>query len=60
MGLITLILTIVVLGFCLYLLFRFVPMPDPVQKIIIAIIVIFVVVLILQQLGLVSGLKIHL
>lgn len=48
MGLIELILTLAVVGFLTWLVVTYIPMPDPIPKIIIAIVVICMVLLVLR------------
>jgi hypothetical protein len=56
MGLIQLIVILAVLGFALYMVLTYVPMPQPVKTVIVGIAVLALVVLILQAIGVDSGL----
>lgn len=59
MGLVELILVLAIVGFCCWLVLQ-IPMPAPFPRIIIGFIVLFVVVWLLQSLGLVHGLGLRL
>jgi len=52
-GIVTIILVLIVIGFCLWLLLRFVPLAEPFKQVVIAIVVILLVLWILGYLGLV-------
>jgi hypothetical protein len=52
MDLITLIVTLVVIGFVLWILVTYVPMPDPYRKVLIAIVILLVVLWLLRVTGL--------
>lgn len=51
MTLINLIIVLAVLGFALFLILQYIPMPEPVKKVIIAVAVLALVVLVLQFAG---------
>lgn len=51
MDIIHLIIVLAVVGFALYLLLAYVPMPDPIKKVIIAIVVLVLIVFVLQFAG---------
>lgn len=51
MDLISLIITLAVVGFALWLLLTYIPMPDPVKKVIVAVVVLVLVVWLLQAFG---------
>ena len=53
--LITAVLVLVILGFLLYLLFTYVPMPEPFKTIIMVVVVIALVLYLLQALGIWHG-----
>lgn len=54
MPLISLILMLAIVGFLLWLIITYIPMPDPFKKVIIVIVVIVLVVYLLQLLGVVG------
>lgn len=54
-GLITIVVVLVILGLCLYLIETYVPMAAPVKTIIRVVVVLFLVLWLLSQLGLWSG-----
>lgn len=60
MSIITLILVLCVIGFCLWLLLKFVPMPSPIPQVIIALVAIGVILWVLDATGLYSQRWIHL
>ena len=51
MSIVSLILVLVVLGFCLWLLLTYVPMPGPVRQVILAVVAIAVVLWVLNATG---------
>jgi len=55
MSLINLVIVLALVGFLLWLIVNFIPMPAPVQKIIIAVVVVFVVLWLLQGFGVITG-----
>ena len=55
MSLINLVVVLALVGFLLWLIVNFIPMPAPVQKIIIAVVVVFVVLWLLQGFGVITG-----
>ncbi len=48
---ITLILSLALVGFLCWLIITYIPMPDPVQKVIIVIVVIVMILYVLRMLG---------
>ncbi len=54
MPLITLILTLAIVGFLLWLIITYIPMPEPFKKVIIVVVVIVLVLWLLQILGVVG------
>lgn len=50
MDLLTLIVVLALIGFCLWLVVTYVPMPDPWQKLIIAVVVLIVVLWLVRAL----------
>ena len=57
MDIIHLIIVLAVLGFALWLLLTYVPMPDPIKKVIIGITALALIVLVLQFAGFGTGLN---
>jgi hypothetical protein len=57
MGLIQLIIVLAVLGLVLWAVITYIPMPQVIQRIIIAVVVIVVIIWLLQVFGLVSNLN---
>jgi integral membrane sensor domain MASE1 len=57
MGLITLILTLAVVGFILYLIITYIPMPPPFKQVIIVVIVIVLILWVAQQFGVIGSLN---
>lgn len=60
MGLVEVVLTVTFLGFMFWLILTYIPMPDLAKKLIIVAIVAFVVLFILQSMGISTGIKVHL
>lgn len=56
MDLIHLIIILAVLGFALWLLLTYVPMPEPIKKVIIAVTVLALIIIVLQFAGIGTGL----
>lgn len=48
---ITLILTLAVVGFLVWLIVNYIPMPDPIQKVIIVLVVIVMILYVMRALG---------
>jgi polyferredoxin len=57
MGLIQLILILAILGFALWLLITYVPMPAPIKTVIMAIAAVGLIILLLQTVGVHTGLE---
>jgi uncharacterized membrane protein len=57
MDIIHLIIVLAVLGFALWLLLTYVPMPDPIKKVIIAIVVLALILVVLDFGGIGTGLS---
>lgn len=55
MTILGLLITLAIFGFVLWLLVSFVPMPEPVRTIVIAIATIFLIIWLLQTTGLLGG-----
>jgi hypothetical protein len=51
MSILTILLSLALFGFILYLIVTYIPMPDPIKKIIIAIAVLFLILWLLEGLG---------
>lgn len=56
---IQLLLVLVVLGVALYLVEAYIPMSPPIKVVIRVIVVLFIVVLLLQAIGVNTGLRLH-
>jgi len=56
---IQLILVLVILGVALYLIEAYIPMSPPIKVIIRVVVVLFIVVLLLQAVGVNTGLRLH-
>lgn len=57
MDIIHLIIVLAVLGFALWLLLTYVPMPDPIKKVIIAVVVLALILVVLEFAGIGTGLS---
>ena len=55
MGLIQIVIVLAVVGFLLWLVMTYIPMPDPFKKIIMVVVVIFVVLWLLSAFGILDG-----
>jgi hypothetical protein len=51
MSILTILLSLALFGFILYLIVTYIPMPEPIKKIIIAIAVLFLILWLLEGLG---------
>jgi hypothetical protein len=51
MSILTILLSLALFGFVLYLIVNYIPMPDPIKKIIIAVAVLFIILWLLEGLG---------
>ena len=58
MGLLSLLLTLVIFGFIMWLIVTYVPMPEPIRTIVIAVAVIFLIVWLLNMTGLLGSLNV--